>query len=110
MAHTIIVADDHDIIREGIKNILRHQDDYEIVDEAVDGDEVLEKVKKHKPDVLLLDITMPKKSGLEILDQINKYFARHARHHRECPTRLTRTCCARSKRRARLSAQRKRRR
>lgn len=70
MSYTILIADDHDIIREGIKNILRHQDGYEIVGEAVDGEEVLTKVKELKPDVLLLDITMPKRSGLEILDEI----------------------------------------
>ena len=72
MAHTILIADDHDIIREGIKNILRKQPDYEIVGEAVDGEEVLEKVAALKPDILLLDITMPKKSGLEILEQVQR--------------------------------------
>ncbi len=72
MSYTVLIADDHDIIREGIKNILRHQDDYEIVGEAVDGEDVLEKVKSLKPDVLLLDITMPKRSGLEILDEIRQ--------------------------------------
>jgi len=70
MSYSILIADDHDIIREGIKNILRKQPDYEIVGEAQDGEEVLEKVGELKPDILLLDITMPKKSGLEILDQV----------------------------------------
>jgi DNA-binding NarL/FixJ family response regulator len=78
MSYTILIADDHDIIREGIKNILRHQDGYEIVGEAVDGEEVLTKVKELKPDVLLLDITMPKKSGLEILDEL-KNISRNTR-------------------------------
>lgn len=70
MAYTILIADDHDIIREGIKNILRKQPDYEIAGEAENGEEVLEKVSALKPDILLLDITMPKKSGLEILEQV----------------------------------------
>ena len=70
MSYTILIADDHDIIREGIKNILRKQPDYEIVGEAQDGEEALKKVGELKPDILLLDITMPKKSGLEILDQV----------------------------------------
>jgi DNA-binding NarL/FixJ family response regulator len=72
MSYTILIADDHDIIREGIKNILHKQPEYEIAGEAEDGEEVLEKVGKLKPDILLLDITMPKKSGLEILDQVRR--------------------------------------
>jgi len=72
MAYTILIADDHDIIREGIKNILRKQPEYEVVGEAENGEEVLEKIASLKPDILLLDITMPKKSGLEILDQIQR--------------------------------------
>ena len=72
MSYTVIIADDHDIIREGIKNILRNQKDYEVVAEAADGQEALDKVSALKPDILLLDITMPKKSGLEILDQLQR--------------------------------------
>jgi DNA-binding NarL/FixJ family response regulator len=72
MAHKILIADDHDIIREGIKNILRNQAAYEIAGEAQDGEEVLQKVASLKPDILLLDITMPKKSGLEIISQIQR--------------------------------------
>lgn len=69
MIYKILIADDHDIIREGIKNILRKTGEYEVAGEACDGQEVLEKIASLKPDVLLLDITMPKKSGLEILNQ-----------------------------------------
>jgi len=71
MAYTIIIADDHDIIRTGIKNILRGQPEYEIVAEAVDGEEVAAKVKEHKPDILLLDISMPKISGLDVIEQVH---------------------------------------
>ncbi len=70
MVYKVLVADDHDIIREGIKNILRKAGEYELAGEARDGDEVLEKIGLLKPDILLLDITMPKKSGLEVLSQI----------------------------------------
>lgn len=72
MPYTILIADDHDIIREGIKNILRKQPEYTLVGEARDGVEALEKVESLKPDILLLDITMPKKTGLEILEQIQR--------------------------------------
>jgi DNA-binding NarL/FixJ family response regulator len=72
MAHTIFIVDDHDIIREGIKTILRRQPDYEVIGEAKDGEEALEKIGALKPDILLLDITMPKKTGLEIIEQVLK--------------------------------------
>ncbi|NQT00236.1 MAG: response regulator transcription factor, partial [Candidatus Omnitrophica bacterium] len=60
MPFSIVIADDHDIIRTGIKNILRDQPGYKVVAEAVDGQDVLVKVEKHQPDILLLDISMPK--------------------------------------------------
>lgn len=72
MAYSIFIVDDHDIIREGLKTILRRQSDYEVIGEAKDGEEALEKVSSLKPDILLLDITMPKKTGLEIIEQVLK--------------------------------------
>ena len=75
MSKSVLIADDHDIIRIGIKNILRGQSDYEVVAEAVDGEEVLTKVKELKPDILLLDITMPKISGLDVIEPIHHFSA-----------------------------------
>ena len=72
MSTKILIADDHDIIREGIKTILKKAPEYVVIGEAVDGEDVLDKVAKLKPEILLLDITMPKKSGLEIIDQIHR--------------------------------------
>ncbi len=72
MPTTILIADDHDIIREGIKNVLSKSPLYKVVGEAVDGEDALEKVEKLKPDVLLLDISMPKISGLEIIGQVHR--------------------------------------
>jgi DNA-binding NarL/FixJ family response regulator len=74
MAYKILIADDHDIIREGIKTILAKHAEYEIVGEAENGIKALEQVESLKPDILLLDITMPQKSGLEILDQIRRVY------------------------------------
>lgn len=71
MAVKILIADDHDVIREGIKSILRNQPDYKVVGEAVNGEEVVCLAEKLKPDILLLDITMPKKSGLDVIEQIH---------------------------------------
>jgi two-component system response regulator NreC len=72
MPYSVLIADDHDIIREGIKTILRKHPDFEVVAEAQNGEEALEKVADLKPDILLLDLTMPKKSGLEILEQVQR--------------------------------------
>ena len=69
-AASILIADDHDLIREGIKTILRNRAEYRVIGEAVDGEEVVTKVKQLKPDLLLLDITMPKRSGLDLIEQV----------------------------------------
>jgi DNA-binding NarL/FixJ family response regulator len=71
MGVSLIIADDHDVIREGIKSLLRSQQDYRVVGEASNGEEVIERVEEYKPDILLLDISMPKKSGLDILEQVH---------------------------------------
>lgn len=71
MALSIVITDDHDIIRAGIKNIISDQINYTVVAEARDGEEALVKVKEHKPDILLLDITMPKLSGLDVIEQVH---------------------------------------
>lgn len=72
MPVSILIADDHDIIRAGIKNILRKQSVYEVVGEAIDGEDVLAKIEKLKPDIVLLDISMPKISGLEIIGRLKR--------------------------------------
>jgi two-component system, NarL family, invasion response regulator UvrY len=66
----ILVADDHTVVREGIKQILSGHTDMVVEDEAANGQEVLRKVMKNSYDLILLDISMPGKSGLEILEEI----------------------------------------
>ena len=68
----IMIADDHSMVREGLKSLLELDGDIQVIEEAVDGEDCLEKLKTCKPDVLLLDINMPKKNGLEVLQCINK--------------------------------------
>src|ERR1700689_5515896 len=71
----IVIADDHPIVRDGLKRMLLMGDDFEIVGEAGDGREVLEKVQALDPDVLLLDLRMPNLDGLsamQALQQTNK--------------------------------------
>lgn len=63
----VLVADDFDLIRQGVKRIIDFEEDIEVVGEATDGEQVLSLMAKHHPDVLLLDMNMPLKNGLEVL-------------------------------------------
>lgn len=66
----ILIADDHAIVRKGLKQILAETQDMVVAGEASNGFEVMEKVKNNHYDVLLLDISMPGKSGLDILKEL----------------------------------------
>ena len=63
----ILVADDHALVREGLKKIINEQKDMTVSGEAADGQQVLEKITGGEFDLILLDLSMPKKSGLDIL-------------------------------------------
>lgn len=66
----VMIADDHELIREGLRQLLELDGNIEVVSEAGDGVECLEKLKRINPDVLLLDINMPRQNGLEVLKKI----------------------------------------
>lgn len=66
----VVVADDHTIVREGIVSLLR-DGDCDVVAEASDGMEAVEKVVKYQPDVVVMDMTMPRLSGLEAVRRIH---------------------------------------
>ncbi len=66
----ILLADDHTIVREGLKQILAETPDMVVLDEAKNGQEVLDKIQQNEHDVVLLDISMPGRSGLDVLKQI----------------------------------------
>ena len=68
----ILVADDHAIVRQGLKQIVADTPDLVVTGEAERGREVLEKVSKDDYDVVLLDITMPDKTGLEVLEELKR--------------------------------------
>ena len=67
-----MITDDHAMIREGIKRLLEFDGDIKVIAEVGDGEECLELLKEINPDVLLLDINMPKKNGIEVLEKIRE--------------------------------------
>jgi two-component system response regulator NreC len=71
---SILLADDHTIVREGIRSLLEARADIEVVGEAATGREAVEKVGELRPDVVLMDISMPLLSGLEATRQIKSRF------------------------------------
>src|ERR1700756_5242007 len=71
----VLIADDHPIVRDGLKKLLSLEEDFQVVGEASDGCEVLDRVQELEPDVLLLDLRMPNLDGLsalQTLQQTNK--------------------------------------
>jgi DNA-binding NarL/FixJ family response regulator len=62
----VIVADDHAVVRQGLVSLLSDESDIEVLGTAADGREALSLLREHKPDLALLDITMPEMSGLEV--------------------------------------------
>lgn len=68
----IVIADDHAIFRDGLKRLLATQDDFRIVGEASDGKEAIALAKELKPDVLLLDLAMPRVPGMEALRELSQ--------------------------------------
>jgi DNA-binding NarL/FixJ family response regulator len=68
----ILIVDDHVMFREGLKQILAKHSDMRVVDEAGSGQEAMERVLRHKLDVVLLDISLPGRSGPELLSEIKK--------------------------------------
>ncbi len=68
----IVVVDDHGIVREGLRLLCEQQDDVEMIDEAADGREAVELVRKLKPNVVIMDVSMPGLNGIEATRQIVK--------------------------------------
>ncbi len=68
----VMIADDHAILRSGLRMLLAAQEDIQVVGEAEDGTQTLEAVRATKPNVLLLDMSMPDSAGAEIIGQVRK--------------------------------------
>lgn len=61
----ILIADDHEIFRRGLRSLLESHPEWEVCGEAIDGQEAVDRVKELNPDIVVLDITMPRLNGLE---------------------------------------------
>jgi len=69
---TILIAEDHTILREGLRSLLNTDQNFEVVGEAEDGREAIRFSEKLTPDLILMDLTMPKMNGLEAIKEIKK--------------------------------------
>ena len=70
MSIKVMIADDHVLMREGVKQLLEYDGSIKVISEAADGVECLKILETVTPDILLLDINMPNKNGIEVLEDI----------------------------------------
>jgi DNA-binding NarL/FixJ family response regulator len=70
----IVIVEDHKLFREGLKSLLSDKADLEVIGEAGDGLEAIRTVKKFRPDLLLLDLSMPKMNGISVMKEIKNQF------------------------------------
>jgi DNA-binding NarL/FixJ family response regulator len=68
----ILIADDHDVVRRGIKSLIESRNEWQVCDEAQSGREAVAKAEERKPDIVVLDISMPELNGLEAARRIRK--------------------------------------
>ena len=96
----VVIADDHTIVREGLKQLLAAASDLEVVGEARDGFEALKLVRETDFDLLLLDLSMPGRSGMELIRQVKSekpklrvvVLSMHAEH--QYAVRAVRACAS----------------
>ena len=70
MAIRVVLADDHPIVLDGLETLFRMEQDIQVLARCVNGEEALRAVRQHRPDILILDIRMPAKDGLEVLREM----------------------------------------
>ena len=68
----ILIADDHDIVRRGVRGIIEAHPDWEVCCEAADGDSVLNLVRLHRPDIAILDVSLPGLNGIAVTRQLRQ--------------------------------------
>lgn len=74
MSYRILIVDDHEVVRLGLRTLLSNQPDFVVVDEASSADQAVEKAKMHHPDVVVMDIRLPGKNGIEACREIREQF------------------------------------
>ncbi len=72
MAVKILIADDHEIVRQGIRRVLEVKPEWEICGEASNGQEAVRMAQELSPDIIIMDVTMPVMSGFEAADEISR--------------------------------------
>jgi len=70
----ILMADDHPVVRAGIRGMLETQDEFQVIAEAENGREAFEQIGKLKPDVVLMDLRMPEMDGVEAIGKIKEKY------------------------------------
>jgi two-component system, NarL family, nitrate/nitrite response regulator NarL len=70
----IVLADDHELVRDGIKSLLENEEDFKVVAEASDGREALKIIAREQPDLLIVDIRMPVMNGIEVVKNLTRDF------------------------------------
>jgi DNA-binding NarL/FixJ family response regulator len=73
---TVFLADDHPIVRQGLRHLIEDESEFSVVGEAGDGIEAIQMIEKLKPDILIVDMMMPGLNGLEVLRQVKKISSR----------------------------------
>jgi DNA-binding NarL/FixJ family response regulator len=73
---TIVLADDHHVVRQGLKSLLEGESDFSVIGEAADGLDVVDLVERLQPDVLVVDMIMPGLNGLDIIQQVTRHSTR----------------------------------
>ncbi|MDF9797977.1 two-component system response regulator DegU [Catalinimonas alkaloidigena] len=73
---TVLLADDHNVVRNGLKLLLENEEDINVIGEASNGKEAIEKIKELQPDIVLLDVRMPVLDGIETLSELSKNSAK----------------------------------
>ena len=72
MPISLVLADDHPIILDGLEMLFRAEQDFQVLARCVNGEETIQAVRQHRPDILILDIRMPGKDGLAVLREVKK--------------------------------------
>ena len=72
--HTIVIAEDHQLFREGLKSMLADNEHFDVIAEAEDGLEAIRHIRRKQPDLLLLDLSMPRLSGISVIKDVKSAF------------------------------------